>query len=71
MHNLPKVVIIFLCHFTGASIKLNDFFVGHARQEGVRVWGGVEANTMRSLPRSKPSDTFSVFRIPKFHLTVI
>ena len=67
-----EVVVVFLGHFAGAGVELDDLLVGHTGEEFVGGGGGgVEADDVRDFAGGEAGDAFAVFGVPEFHLAVV
>lgn len=67
-----EVVVVFLRHFAGAGVELDDLLVGHAGEEFVGGGlGWVEADDVGDFAGAEAGYAFPVFGVPEFHLSVV
>ena len=64
------MVVVFLGHFAGDGVELDDLFVGHAGEEfgGFR---GVEFDTVGYSAGFEASDAFTGLGVPELHVAVV
>lgn len=58
-----EMVVVFLGHFAGVGVELDDLLVAHAREEFLRV-GGIEFDDVWDCTCFEAADAFAGFGVP-------